>query len=74
MLGRQYNHSYYSSRLKYFLEIQILEGKINTIFGPVDLIEGFRRDVLLLVSGTQLIIQNALYRIRSKRNLLSFNF
>ena len=57
---------------KYFLEVKLLERKVNIISSPIDLIEGSRRAILLLASETKSIIQNILYSIRSKRNLLSF--
>ena len=57
---------------KYLLDVKLLEGNVNTIFGPVELIEGSGRVIILLASATKLCIENALYSDRSSRNLLSF--
>ena len=45
---------------------------VNTISGSTKLIEGSGRATLLLPRGTILRIDNALYRSKSQRNLLSF--
>ena len=45
---------------------------MNTISGPVDLIEGTGRAMIILAKGTKLDIHNALYSPKSKRNLLGF--
>ena len=49
-------------------------GKINvtTIFGSTNMIEGFGRAIVILPKGTKLIINNAIFSPKSKRNLLSF--
>lgn len=57
---------------KYFLELIKIEVKINTILHHVDLIEGFRRAIILLVSRTNLCIHNILYSNRFGRNLINF--
>lgn len=59
-------------KIKKFLKIKLLEGKVNAIFGLADQIKGFGRAILLLASGTNLIIQNTLYLAKSKGKLLSF--
>lgn len=41
---------------KDFVEIKLLEEKINSISSPEYLIEGSRRAILLLASGTKFII------------------
>lgn len=43
-------------KIKKFLKIKLLEGKVNAIFGLADQIKGFGRAILLLASGTNLII------------------
>ena len=45
---------------------------MNTISGSAKLIEGFRRANILLPGGTKIHIDDALYSIKSQRNLLSF--
>ena len=57
---------------KYFLELIPIQVKVNTISGPVDLIEGSERASILLPNNTKLDIENALYSHKSRRNLLSF--
>nr|CAN64376.1 hypothetical protein VITISV_004557 [Vitis vinifera] len=41
-------------------------------YGPVDLIQGSRRTTIILPSGTKIYINDALYSVKSKQNLLSF--
>ena len=57
---------------KYFLELVLIQVKINTISGPVDLIEGSGRASILLPNNTKLDIESTLYSSKSRRNLLSF--
>lgn len=58
-----------------FFKIKIfLERNVSIISGSADLIDGFRRAIMLLVNGTILFIPNALHSARSKRNLLSFKY
>lgn len=42
---------------KYFLKLKFLKGKVSTISGPADLIEGFGRVVILLANGTNYVFQ-----------------
>ena len=58
---------------KYFTEINPTKGVINTISGPADLIEGTCNALFMLPNGTKIVINNAIYSPKSKRNLLSFN-
>lgn len=51
------------------MEIKLLDKKLNAISGLVDLLEGSRRAILLLTSGTKLIIQNAL-KIFAKMDII----
>ena len=57
---------------KYFSGLKLTKGTIDTISGPTNLIEGVGKANLVLPNGTQLLIENALFSPKSKRNLLSF--
>ena len=57
---------------KYLLRIKLLEGKVNIISSPINLIANFKRVIFLLTSGIKLIMQNDSYSTISKRNLLRF--
>jgi GAG-pre-integrase domain len=57
---------------KYFFQLSPAETHVNIISGISNLIEGSGRTYILLPEGTKLIINDALYSSKSKRNLLSF--
>ncbi|KAJ0575449.1 putative RNA-directed DNA polymerase [Helianthus annuus] len=57
---------------KFFSELSPAETLVGTISGVCDLIEGSGRASIILPSGTKLIINDALYSSKSRRNLLSF--
>ncbi|XP_070040385.1 uncharacterized protein [Nicotiana tomentosiformis] len=57
---------------RYFSYLVMKEANINTISGSTKLIEGSGRANLLLLGGTNLAIDEALYCSKSQRNLLSF--
>ena len=57
---------------KYFSHKTLVESNVNTISGPVGLIDGSRRATIMLPCGTIFHINDVLYSIRSRRNLLSF--
>ena len=57
---------------KYFCHITLLEANVNTISGPTDLIDGSGRATIMLPCGTIFHINDALYSVRSRRNMLSF--
>ncbi|GJR90392.1 disease resistance CC-NBS-LRR class family protein [Tanacetum coccineum] len=57
---------------KYFFELKPTKGTIDTISGPTNLIDGVGKANVVLPNGTQLLIENALFSPKSKRNLLSF--
>ena len=57
---------------KFFNELSPAQTPVGTISGVSNLIEGSGRAQIILSSGTQLIINNALYSSKSRRNLLSF--
>lgn len=51
--------------------MEFFKGKVSTISCPVDLIEDSRRAIIVLANGTRFYIPNALYLVRSRRNMLS---
>jgi hypothetical protein len=57
---------------KYFSQLSPVETHVNTISDINNLIEGSGRAYILLPEGTKLIINDALYSSKFKRNLLSF--
>ena len=57
---------------KDFSNISLVKSNVNTISGPVDLIQGSRRATIILPRGTKIHINDSLYSAKSKLNLLSF--
>ena len=57
---------------KYFLHLIVSDANVNTISGSTKLIKGSGRVTILLPKGTNFIIDNALFSMKSQRNLLSF--
>ena len=57
---------------KYFSHITLVEANENTISSPAGLIDGSGRATIMLPCGTIFHINDALYSVRSRRNLLSF--
>jgi hypothetical protein len=57
---------------KYCSQLSPVETHVNIIYGISNLIEGSGRTCILLQEGTKLIINDALYSSKSRRNLLSF--
>ena len=57
---------------KYFSNISLVKSNVNTISGPVDLIQDSGRTTIILPRGTKIHINDAFYYAKSKRNLLSF--
>jgi GAG-pre-integrase domain len=57
---------------KYFSQLSPVETHVNIIYGISNLIECSGRAYILLPEETKLIIKNALYYSKSKRNLISF--
>ena len=57
---------------KYLSHIILIEANVNTISGSVDLIDDFRRATIMLPCGKIFHINDALYSVRSRKNLLSF--
>ena len=56
---------------KYFSHITLVEANVNTISGPADMIDGSERAAIMLPCGMIFHINDALYSVRSRRNLLS---
>jgi hypothetical protein len=57
---------------RYFSQLSPTKTHVNIISGISNLIEGSGRAYILLPERTQLIINDALYSSKSRRNLLSF--
>ena len=57
---------------RYFLDLTLINANMSTIFCTANLIEGFERANIMLPNGTRFHINDALYSIKSTRNLLSF--
>ena len=57
---------------KYFSHITLDEVNVKTILGLADLIDGSGRATIMLPCGTIFHINDVLYSVRSRRNLLSF--
>ena len=58
---------------KYFSNLKSTNVIINTILGLAYLIEGHEKANFALPNGTKLFINDILFSLKSKRNLLSFN-
>ena len=56
---------------KYFSHITLVEANVDTISSPTDLIDGSGIATILLPCGTIFHINDALYSVKSRRNLLS---
>ena len=57
---------------KYFSNISLGKSNVNTISSPVDLIQASGITTIILPRRTKIHINDALYYVKSKRNLLSF--
>ena len=55
---------------KYFSNLTLVQSNVNTISGHIDHIKGSGRSTIILPSGTQFKITDALYSVVSNRNLL----
>ncbi|PIN13099.1 hypothetical protein CDL12_14284 [Handroanthus impetiginosus] len=58
--------------MNYFSHLKLGETNINTISGSAKLIESSGRANIWLPEGTKLVIDNALFSSKSRKNLLSF--
>ena len=57
---------------EYFSQLTMFQANVNTISGTAKLIEGSGKACMMFPNGTKLIINNALYSSKSRRNLISF--
>ena len=57
---------------RYFLDLILTNANVSTIFDSRNLIEGFKRENIMLRNGTRFHINDALYSSKSTRNLLNF--
>ena len=57
---------------KYFSNLTLVPFNVQTISGPIDLIKGSKRVVIVLPNDIKFQIHDALYYNKSNRNLLSF--
>ena len=57
---------------KYFSNFTLAQSNVHTISGPVNLIKGSGKAIIILPKGTKLKIEDAFYSNKSSRNLLSF--
>ena len=55
---------------KYFSHITLVEANVNLISGPANLIDGSRIATVMLPCGTIFHINDVLYSIRSRRNIM----
>ena len=56
----------------YFSNLTFPLINVNTISGFVNLIQGFKRVIIILLGGIKFTIDDAFYSAKSKRNFLSF--
>ena len=59
---------------KYFSHITLVEANVNTISSPEDLIDGSGKATIMLPCGMIFHINDALYSVRSRINMLSFKY
>ena len=57
---------------EYFSDLKMFQASVHTISGSTNLIEGAGKACIILPQGTKLIINDALYSSKSRRNLISF--
>lgn len=57
---------------EYFSKLVMFQADVNTISGTSKLIEGSGKACIMLPNGTKLVINDALYSSKSRRNLISF--
>ena len=71
LVGRVTTHTTLQDK-RYFLDLTLTNVNVSTIFGIANLIESFERTNIMLPNGTRFHINDALYYVKSTRNLLSF--
>ena len=57
---------------EYFSELKMVKADVTTISKTTNLIEGYEKAKIILPNGTKLVINDALYSSKSRRNLISF--
>src|SRR5688572_3414512 len=57
---------------EYFSKLKMVKADVTTISGTTKLIEGYGKAQIILPNGTKLVINDALYSSKSRRNLISF--
>ena len=57
---------------KYFSHLNMDKINVTTISSSANLIKGFGKAIIILPKGTKLIINNAMFYIKSRRNSMSF--
>ena len=53
-------HTILRNKRFFFLNLNLIKANMNTISGPIDLIEGTGKAMIILAKGTKLNIHNAL--------------
>ena len=56
----------------YFLELTLIKSNRSTISYTTNLVEGSKKENIMLPNGTKFHVNDVLYSSKSKRNLLSF--
>jgi len=57
---------------KYFLNMRMMNAKVNTISDSTNLIEGSGRANIIFPNRTRFVIYNVLFSTKTRKNLLSF--
>ena len=71
LLDSEATHTIMKNR-EYFSNLKLLQANVNTISETTKLIEGTGKACIILPMGTKLVINDALYSCKSRRNLISF--
>ena len=71
MLDSATTHSILKDK-NYFSTMTLRKANFHTIFGPIEMIDGFGNATIMLPNGIILHIEDALLSTKTKRNLLSF--
>ena len=59
---------------RYFLDLTLTNANVSTISVIANLIEGSKKENIMLPNGTRFHINDALYSSKSTRNLLNFKY
>ena len=71
LAGRVTTHTTLQDK-RYFIDLTLTNVNVSTIFGTANLIESSERTNIMLPNGTRFHINDALYYVKSTRNLLNF--